>query len=133
MGETPLTTPFDVHMVVRETLRAHAFSNTGSLPPTRLDTLALQLGQFLTNDSRSSPKSMGHTLGGQGIGLHSITAVLLALQTRYLHHNNPTEALEIAQKMTAVIEGYFDHQITQVRSEQERFRAAETAAKTRQQ
>ena len=124
-----MTKYFDVHAIVRETLRANAFHNTGSLPPARLDTLALQLGQFLTNDSGSSSRAMGHTLSGQGVGLRSISAVLLALQTMHIQRNNPAAALEIAQKLTAVIEGYFDHQITQLRSEQERFRQAEVRAK----
>lgn len=123
-----MTRYFDVTTIVREALLTQAFSNEGILPPTRLNTIASQFGQFLTNDQASNAYALGHTLSQQGIGLRSLSAVLLAVQSMYLERNETKAAVEAARRIHAVIEGFVDHQLAQIRAEQERFRQAEARA-----
>ena len=114
----------NIHMVVRETLRKNAFSNAGTLPPTRLDTLAMQLGHFLTSDHAHEANPLGRTFFTQGVGLASITAVLIAVQQAYLTHNERESLIEAARRISKVIEGFMEQQVAQIRSEQERMRMA---------
>lgn len=114
----------DMMTVVREALRAHAFSNTGNLPPTRLNTLGVQISQFLQADQPIGAHALGRTLQQQGIGLRSISAVLVAVQTAFLQKNDSAGVIETAQRVTSIIEGYIEQQMTYVRMEQERFRQA---------
>ena len=88
----------NIHSVVRDTLRKNAFSNAGTLPPTRLDTLAMQIGHFLTADQANGANPLGRTLFSQGVGLSSITAVLIAVQHSYLQHNDHESVLEAARR-----------------------------------
>lgn len=114
----------NVHGVVRDTLRKNAFSNAGTLPPTRLDTLAMQLGHFLTSDQATGANPLGRTLFTQGVGLASITAVLISVQQAYLHHNDHDSVIEAVRRVSKVIEGFMEQQVAQIRSEQERMRMA---------
>jgi len=114
----------NIHSVVRDTLRKNAFSNAGTLPPTRLDTLAMQIGHFLTADQATGANPLGRTLFSQGVGLSSITAVLIAVQQSYLHHNDHESVLEAVRRISKVIEGFMEQQVAQIRSEQERMRMA---------
>ncbi len=123
-----MTQYFDVSAIIREVLRSNAFHNTGSLPPARLDTLALQLSQFLNHDQMVNAYALGHAISQQGVGLKSLSAVLVAIQTTYCDRQNPEAVMEVARRMIAVIEGFVEHKLIQVRSDQERFRQAEARA-----
>ncbi len=114
----------DVTAVVRGALRANAFANSGNLPPTRLDTLAMQLAQFLNADTGEAAVTLGHTLSQQGVGLHSLLAVWQAVQAQHLRYNAPGEVLETGRRMSELIESYVEHQLSRVRAEQERLRRA---------
>ncbi|HYF66339.1 MAG TPA: hypothetical protein VD886_26150 [Herpetosiphonaceae bacterium] len=114
----------NIQSVVRETLRKNAFSNAGTLPPTRLDTLATQLGHFLTSDQATGANPLGRTLFTQGVGLSSITAVLISVQQAYLNFNDREAVLEAVRRISKVIEGFMEQQVAQIRSEQERMRMA---------
>ena len=125
-----MTQYFDVSAIVREVLRSNVFNNTGTLPPSRLDTLAIQLSQFLSSDQPTGAYALGHTISLQGVGLKSLSAVLVAVQTAYCQRQNSEAALETGRRMSAVIEGFVEHKLMQLRIEQERFRQIETRART---
>ncbi len=123
-----MTQYFDVSAIIREVLRSNAFNNAGSLPPSRLDTLAVQLSQFLNQDQMLNAYALGHTISQQGVGLKSLSAVMVAVQTAYCDRHNPDAVMEVARRMISVIEGFVEHKLMQQRVEQERFRQAEARA-----
>ncbi len=112
----------DIYAVVRETLRANSLHNAGSLPPSRLHTIAMQIGQFLLDQQPMSATLMGRMLFQQGIGLKSLLAVVGAVQADYLRHGEPLRVIESYELLKIVIESFVEHQIAHVRSEHERFR-----------
>jgi hypothetical protein len=124
-----MTQYFDVSTIVREVLRGNAFNNAGNLPPARLDTLAIQISQFLNHDQMINAYALGHTISQQGVGLKSISAVLVTVQSAYCQRQNPEAVMEVARRLTAVIEGFVEHKLMQLRIEQERFRQAEARAR----
>lgn len=121
-GVLVTTTSTDIYSVVRETLRANSLHNAGTLPPPRLHTIAMQIGQFLLDEQPTSATLMGRMLFQQGIGLKSLLAVVGAVQADYLRHGEQLRAIESYELLKVVIESFVEHQIAHVRSEHDRFR-----------
>ncbi|MBP8251600.1 MAG: hypothetical protein KAX40_04505 [Herpetosiphon sp.] len=112
----------DVLPLIRNTLLQHSYDNTGSLPPSRLRTLAMQLNQVLTETNPLDIRKMGQTLAVQGLGVSSIFAVFKALQQFYVQRNDTTSLFEVFDRMQQVIEGYLEQKTLVYRTEQQRYR-----------
>lgn len=123
-----MNTSVDVLTIVRDTMRTHAFDNSGNLPPSRRDTLAMQLGQLLLQPHADGAQALGATLNQQGVGIRSLFAVMHSLQTEYLQHSDHDAALDVARRMGSVVEGFLDQCVRKVREEQERIRRAAAQA-----
>lgn len=119
----------DLTSVIRGALRSNAFANSGSLPPSRLNTIAQQLAQFLSEAEGRDTQTLGFTLCQQGLGLHSLLAVWQTVQAQHLRHNAPGEVLETARRMGELVEAFVTHQMSRARSEQERMRRAVQTAR----
>ena len=99
----------DLTAVVQGAL-VHGCAAHTQLSPLRVQTLAIQIAQFLSTTDEKAAAVVASTVNQSGMSLHHLLVVWQVVQAMHLRYNAPCAVLETARRMSDLIEQFVEQQ-----------------------